>query len=125
MIDLAIIVHEIAVDGLPAWDRNFNLARHLRGRVAFLFKDAIYAGEPLAAERYPEIYPPGSLAAAWRATGAGAPTELFWGVTHWIALAMPPAVLAKLRPKPLLHPGRLANLPAQAMPRNGVLMVAH
>jgi hypothetical protein len=78
--EMAVVVHEVAVDGLP----NMEV---LVGRVAFIFDGCIVSGWPL----YPSLYDDGDEydGITWEAnTDVGTHRRLA-GVTHWVEFPYP------------------------------------
>lgn len=67
---MEIVVHEVAVDGLPNMDE-------LTGRVAFIFDGCIVSGWPLDDAEEPH---PGY----WEGNSDVARNVKFAGVTHWV-----------------------------------------
>ena len=63
-----IIIHEIAIDGLPDMDA-------LTARVAFLFDGCIVSGWPIDEHTDPVL---------WEADSDVGHGRAFYGVTHWV-----------------------------------------
>lgn len=72
---LEVIVHEVAIDGLPDMDS-------LTGRVAFIFDGCIVSGWPLNKRQ-------------WEGNTDVAFLSRFEGVTHWVEFPVPVWELAK------------------------------
>lgn len=71
---IEVIVHEIAVDGLPDMDA-------LTGRVAFIFKGKVISGWPLIRG--------GNEQPHWEANDDLRWFQEFAGVTHWVEFPVP------------------------------------
>ena len=110
MKQLTVNVHEIAVDGLPAATPLLNLAPHLQGRVAFIYKDRVMSGSPVRRECYPELYRTVSGdETLWASDALLGTRRLFSGVTHWIELPCAATLAQPPEPAPrtlsfTLHP---------------------
>lgn len=70
-----VIVHEIAVDGLPDMDND-----DLTGRIAFVFDGCVVSGWPLTRVGQPHL---------WEANTDVGHNQPFGGVTHWIEFPVP------------------------------------
>lgn len=80
MSEVAVIVHEIAIDGLPNMEA-------LAGQVAFIFDGCIVSGWPL--------YPAGDFdyeddeGVLWEANSDVGHSRRFGSVTHWVEFPVP------------------------------------
>jgi len=73
---IEVVLHEVAVDGLPDMDD-----RNMVGRVAFIFDGCVVSGHPLRDD--------GDEGVLWEADDDVGRGGLFAGVTHWLEFPAP------------------------------------
>ena len=72
--EIAIKIHEIAVDGLPPEEDDTRI-----GQVGFIFDGSIFSGQAIDSD-------------TWEDDHSG---QVFYGVTHWIEFPLPVWELTK------------------------------
>ena len=93
MLDLTITVHEIASDGLP----DFDARPELKDCTAFLYQGGIISGTPAT-----QLTDKADVWQAARPLGGRNYHFLYSGVTHWVELPPPNAMIGAAPVKPAL-----------------------